>query len=325
MNPDDIPESERATGDLLPPANGSGSQAHGCPSAAVRVDLAAQTHKGHLRSNNGDHFLTVRITRSLETLATSLPADALQASFDEVAYGMVVADGMGEAAGGAVASSIALLKLIELGVQTSDWVMKLSEQKDTSTVMNRMTHRFRRIDEALRAEAVKDPELFGMGTTLTVAISLGQEILVGHIGDSRAYLLRNEKLFQLTRDHTLAQALIDAGITQPQDTTTVAMRRVLTAALGANADHMDAQVQRFHLNDGDQILLCTDGLTEMVPDADIASVCLSSGSAEKASQSLVDLALAGGGLDNITAVLARYHFPTTTGEEAVPPRPSRAS
>ena len=121
----------------------------------------------------------------------------------------------------------------------------------------------------------------------------------------------------MTRDHTLAQALTETGITRPEDTITIAMRHVLTAALGANPDHLDAQVQRFHLNDGDQVLLCTDGLTEMVPDADIASVCLSSGSAEKASQWLVDLALAGGGLDNITAILARYHFPTPTGEEPV--------
>jgi protein phosphatase len=148
-----------------------------------------------------------------------------------------------------------------------------------------------------------------MGTTFTVAASLGSDLFIGHIGDSRAYLLRGKRLHQLTRDHTLAQAMIDAGLVGPDDTATRAMRHVLTAALGTTGEPSDPQVQRLHLSDSDQLLLCTDGLTEMVADDSIAAVLTEASSSAAACQHLIDLALAGGGLDNVTVVLARYRFP----------------
>lgn len=113
----------------------------------------------------------------------------------------------------------------------------------------------------------------------------------------------------MTSDHTLAQALIDAGIADPDDTATRAMRHVLTAALGSTAERADPQVQRLHLSPNDQVLLCTDGLSEMVTDETITSVLKEANSSKTACQSLIDLALAGGGPDNITVVLARYQFP----------------
>jgi protein phosphatase len=145
---------------------------------------------------------------------------------------------------------------------------------------------------------------------LTVAVSLGANLLIGHIGDSRAYLFRGRRLHQLTSDHTLAQALIDAGIADPEDSGTRAMRHVLTAALGSTGARVDPQVQRLYLNTNDQVLLCTDGLTEMVNDEVIASVLSEAPTAQSACQNLVDLALGAAGLDNITVVLARYKFPT---------------
>jgi protein phosphatase len=153
-----------------------------------------------------------------------------------------------------------------------------------------------------------------MGTTLTLAVTLGTDLFLSHIGDSRAYLLRREKLHQLTKDHTLAQALIEAGIAGADDTSTRAMRHVLTAALGSTGERTDPQVQRLHLSDGDQLLLCTDGLTEMVADNDIAAVLANANSSQTACQALIDLALAGGGRDNITVVLARYRFRQTDPE-----------
>jgi protein phosphatase len=187
--------------------------------------------------------------------------------------------------------------------------MKINHSENAAIIMRRMTDRFRQIDNDLREEGDKDRALYGMGTTLTAAASLGTELFVSHIGDSRAYLLRGAKLHQLTKDHTLAQALIEAGLAGAEDTSTQAMRHVLTAALGSTGKRTDPQVQRFHLSDGDQLLLCTDGLTEMVADDNIASLLLQAKSAETACQGLLDLALAGGGKDNITVVLARYRFP----------------
>ena len=282
---------------------------HNVPSALVKVDLAAQSHQGLVRNSNEDHYLVVQITRSLETLLTNLAEDALPKSFDETAYGMMVADGMGGMAAGEVASSVALLKLMELAIQTPDWTMKMNQREQATTVMRRMTDRFRKIDDELREQGESNRSLHGMGTTLTVVLTLGSEVIVSHIGDSRTYLLRREKLHQLTKDHTLAQALVDAGIAKVGDTSTQAMRHVLTAALGSTGERDDPQVQRFHLNDGDQLLLCTDGLNEMVTDEVIAAVLTSATSSAAACQELIDLALAAGGRDNITVVLARYCFP----------------
>jgi len=278
-------------------------------SALVKVDLAGLSHRGHVRSANQDHYFAARIERSLETLITNLAEGILPSSFEETAYGLLVADGMGGMAAGEVASSSALCKLVELVVNTPDWIMRLSEREDSVIVMERMTQRFRQVDDDLREQARQDPALRGMGTTLTVAISLGADLIIGHIGDSRAYLLRCARLHQLTRDHTMAQAFIDAGIANPQDAVTQAMSHVLTAALGSTGEKSDPEVQRLHLRDGDQLLLCTDGLTGMVEDKVIASTLRDAASADAACGALIDLALAGGGTDNVTAVLARYQFP----------------
>ena len=185
----------------------------------------------------------------------------------------------------------------------------MNQREDAARVMRRMTDRFRQIDDELRKQGESNRSLHGMGTTLTVAASLGTDLFLGHIGDSRAYLMRGEKLHQLTKDHTLAQALIEAGIAGPDDTATRAMRHVLTAALGTTGEPTDPEVQRLQLTDGDQLLLCTDGLSEMVADDTIASVLTEANSSAAACQGLIDLALAGGGKDNITVVLARYRFP----------------
>ncbi len=300
VDQDDTESGESTSADLYP---------HNVPTALVQVDLAAQSHQGHVRNNNEDHCLAIRMTRSLETVLTNMPEGLLPPSFDEIAHAMLVADGMGGMAAGEVASTVALLKLIELAVETPDWIMKMKQPESAAAVMRRMTQRFRRIDDVLRKQGKSNRALQGMGTTLTVALSLGTDLILGHIGDSRAYLLRGRHLHQLTRDHTLAQALIEAGIAGPDDTSTQAMKHVLTAALGSTGERTDPQVERLHLNDNDQLLLCTDGLTEMVTDDIIAAVLRESKSAEAACQDLVNLALAGGGKDNITVVLARYHFP----------------
>lgn len=278
-------------------------------SASVQVDVAAATHRGHVRANNEDHYLAVRFGRSLETILTNIAEGFLEPSYDEVGYGMIVADGIGGMAAGDVASRMALCKLVEVVVSTPDWIMNVDRRDDLATVMRRFTERFREIDLALRERAQSDSTLFGMGTTLTLAASLGSNLVIGHMGDSRAYLLRNQRLHQLTRDDTLAQALIDSGIADPEDTATRAMRHVLTAAIGSAGEQVDPQVQRVHLSEGDQVLLCTDGLTGMVDDATITATLQAASSADAACRALIDLALNAGGLDNITVVLARYHFP----------------
>lgn len=275
-------------------------------SAALAVDIGGATHQGHVRENNEDSYLLLRFGRSLEKLATNLHEHLLEPNYNLTGYGMLVADGMGGMAAGEVASRMALTTLIELVVDTSDWTLGLNRDRDVKTVLDRMTRRFYHIDKVLRDEARRDNSLEGMGTTLTVAATIGSDAVLGHVGDSRAYLLRGDTLRQLTTDHTLAQALIDAGVATSDDPAPRSMRHVLTAAIGSLDERIEPQVQRLSLSPGDQLLLCTDGLTEMVTDELIAGVLHESKSVDDACQTLIDLALAGGGYDNITVSLARF-------------------
>jgi protein phosphatase len=275
----------------------------------LSVELGALTHPGHVREKNEDSYLLMRFGRSLERLSTNIDGQLLEQNYDLTGYGMLVADGMGGIPAGEVASRMALAKLIELILETSDWTLALRRNKDIKTVLNRMTQRFFQIDKILKDEAAIDDRLFGMATTLTVAGILGNDLVIGHIGDSRSYLLREDSFRQLTTDHTMAQALIDAGVATSDDPAPRSMRHVLTAAIGSLDDRILPQVQRFRLLAGDQFLLCTDGLTEMIDDEIIARVLREAASAQSACQSLTDLALAAGGHDNITTILARLTNP----------------
>ena len=268
-------------------------------------DLSAASHQGHVRENNEDRYLAVRFGRSLESVSTNIDQHLLEKSYIFTGYGMLVADGIGGLDLGEVASSTALIKLVELILDTPDWTLALKRERDVRTVLQRMTQRFLQIDETLREEAKNHPALNRMATTLTVAGILGTDLVIGHVGDSRAYLLRGTELKQLTTDHTLAQALIDAGVANRDDPATRSMRHVLTAAIGSMGELIDQQVERYQLKSEDRILLCTDGLTEMVDDKTIAEVLREATSSQSACNTLVDLALGAGGVDNITVVVAR--------------------
>jgi len=278
------------------------------PSSLVEVELSALSHVGAVRPKNEDHFLAVRAERNLENVLSNLPVDALPNTYSETAYGMCVADGIGGMPAGGLASILALRKLIDLIVTTPDWIMRMSPRKAV-IVKKRLIDRFHQIDTALRERGERDPSLSGMGTTLTVAMSFSDELFVANLGDSRAYLLRGSDFRQLTRDHTLAQAMIDAGVATETDETINKMRRVLTAAVGSTAPPTDPEVQRLKLQHGDQLLLATDGLTDYVDPDTTASIMRATGSADEACRALIDKALASDSKDNITVLVARYRFP----------------
>ncbi len=275
------------------------------PGALMKIDVAAATHRGCVRLRNEDHYLVMRFRRSLENISTNLDCGSAQTNYDLTGYGLLVADGLGGRIGGEVASRTALTKLIELIIETPDWIMGFEDHDKVEAVLERMTERFFRIDQTLKQQADDDPSLSGMGTTLTAAATLGDDIIVGHIGDSRAYLYRNKVLKQLTRDHTVAQELIDAGLSGA-DPAARSMRHVLTAALGVLGTRTKPEVKRIQLRPHDQILLCTDGLTAMVDDTTIASALSDASSASSACEELVSLSLAAGGRDNVTVVVARF-------------------
>lgn len=276
-------------------------------SAKVRVDIAAWSDLGCVRLNNEDHYIVVRFQRVLQTILSNLPQGLVPPRSEEAGYGMAVADGLGGGAAGEIASQTALRTLVNLALHTPDWMMRPGDGT-ADEVMERMAERFHQADDFLKEQARIDPGLTGMGTTLTVACSLAHELILAHVGDSRVYLFRRGELRQLTRDHTLVQALVEEGRLTPDEGATHRLRHVLTQALGAG-DWVEAEVQRFMLIHEDQLLLCTDGLTGMVDNAGIAAILQSSATSEEACHALVDLAKKNGGKDNVTVVLARYRFP----------------
>ncbi len=278
-------------------------------SSLVEVDLAALSDPGKVRRNNEDHFIAARFDRSMKTLLTNLPAGEIPLNFSETAWGLLVADGVGGAAAGEIASRTAIHALVDLVIETPDWIMRLDEPL-AKEVLQRMERRFQQVRETLVERAKADPALRGMGTTMTVACSIGPVLLTAHVGDSRAYLLRKSgRLERLTRDQTMAQSLADSGAIAQSEVATNPYRHVLTSALATRGAFVQVELKRYVLNDGDQLLLCSDGLTEMVPDDAIARELGRSGSSADVCRRLVDLALQAGGKDNITVVLGRYRIP----------------
>jgi protein phosphatase len=276
-------------------------------SSRVRVDLAGLSDKGKVRENNEDHYMIVGFGRFLETLSTNLPEEEVPAGSHEVGYGLVVADGMGGHSAGEVASRLALQTLVRLVANIPDWIL-LPDHLWTEEILRRAEERCQGIHALLTERSKTSPQLHRMGTTLTVTWSLGKELFIAHVGDSRAYRFRKGQLHRFTEDHTLAQAMAERGFLRPDEVPRSRLRHVLTQTLGGGASTVKPDLQQHQLQDGDCLLLCTDGLTDMVDDETIAAVLASNEPSAHICQRLVDLALERGGKDNVTVVVARYDF-----------------
>ena len=172
----------------------------------------------------------------------SRPGD-VPAEFGETSYLMIVADGMGGHAAGEVASRMAIATLINIILHVPDWILRLDDEH-AQKVMERAVLRFRQVHEALQEKARLDPRLRGMGTTMTAAYSLGDDLFITQVGDSRAYLFRDGNLKRLTRDQTHAQMLADSGLISQQDVARHRLRNVLTSALGASQKNVNAVIER---------------------------------------------------------------------------------
>src|SRR5579885_943772 len=291
----------------LPPA-GAPLEPPPFSSSSVHVEVGARSHAGLVRPNNEDSFFVARLGRWLETLQTNLPGTALPPRFEEVGYLLLVADGIGGAAAGEVASRMAIAASVNHILRKTRWLQRV-EPAEVRPILDRMLDDIRRVDSTLKEQAQADAALAGMGSTLTIAYSVGAHLFLAHVGDSRAYLFRGGTLLQLTRDHTLARSMAEAGLIPPDEVATHRLRHVLTHALGGAESQVEADVQHVPLADGDCLLLCSDGLTDMVGDARIAAALGGAASPAEACDALVGLALAAGGRDNVTAVVARYIIP----------------
>jgi protein phosphatase len=156
------------------------------------------------------------------------------------------------------------------------------------------------------AEAAERPELRGMGTTLTLAYSLNDDLFVAHVGDSRCYLCHNGILLRLTRDHTLVEDLFRRGVLSAEEAAKHRWRHVVSNVVGGKSADLKVEVHKLHLEDGDRLLLCSDGLTGMLPEAEINQIVHTEAEPEQACRRLVERANEAGGRDNITAVVVHF-------------------
>ena len=238
----------------------------------MRLSSFAGTDVGRARSGNEDSYFCGRTV-------------------------LAVADGLGGHQGGEVASAAAVEPLAALDGR---------EFADPAEAADELTAAIREANAAILDRAGGDPGLWGMGTTVTAAALAGEHHLqLAHVGDSRAYLLRDGSLEQLTTDHTVVAELVRRGRLTPAQAAIHPERSILTRAVGLDPRIPVDTPDPLELQDGDQVLLCSDGLTEPVDDDQIAQLLSAEPDGNAACQALIDAANAAGGPDNVTVVLLR--------------------
>jgi protein phosphatase len=276
------------------------------PRLLVSVRSYGLTDRGRVRDSNEDNFLIAELGRTLWVHQASLPQAGTQFGRNR-AHIFLVADGMGGHQAGEVASALSLESIegfvLHLLTRFSN-VLATDEQ----VVVKDFQAALRQADERIFAEAAQHPEFSGMGTTLTLAFVSGRMLFVIHAGDSRCYLLHRDKLRQLTTDHTLAGELAQRGIIKPEEVRHHQWRHVVTNALGGKEVGVRVEMHKLELETGDVLLLCTDGLTDMLTDEQIAATLTAEAEPRAACERLVAEANDKGGKDNITAVVARFEI-----------------
>ncbi|MDH3261990.1 MAG: Stp1/IreP family PP2C-type Ser/Thr phosphatase [Acidimicrobiia bacterium] len=225
---------------------------------------ATGSHRGRIRENNEDSVFPETSGRNDGPLVVA------------------VADGMGGHVGGEVASRLAI---DALATETN---LPIAQRVSVA-------------NDRIMAEVADKAELRGMGTTLTAAELSAASLVIAHVGDSRAYLLRNGIFEQLTNDHSVVAEYLRAGSIRPEDVATHPQRSMLTRALGLYPN-VEVDVIETRARNGDRVLICSDGLTSMVPDQRIAGV-LGRSTPEEAVWTLIEMANQAGGHDNISVVV----------------------
>jgi PPM family protein phosphatase len=232
------------------------------------------------------------------------------ATDDEVALA-ILADGMGGYNAGEVASNMATTFIrTELG----RWLREASAQANDAEVRRAMDICVDNANRAIFNAANSTPQYAGMGTTLVVAVFREGRLLLGHVGDSRCYRLRAGQLQQITRDHSLLQEQIDAGLITPEQAAVSSNKNLVTRAVGVE-DSVLLETHQHEVQPGDLYLMCSDGLSDMLPDPEISRLLAADEGRPlgDSAQVLIDAANEAGGKDNISVILVRASGGTTAG------------
>ncbi|MCG0274668.1 MAG: Stp1/IreP family PP2C-type Ser/Thr phosphatase [Thermosediminibacteraceae bacterium] len=232
----------------------------------------ARSHKGKVRSNNEDAFY--------------LPEG------EDKPLLFIVADGMGGHNAGEIASKMAVEE-ISSHINSNFW------ESGCKNVLQLIKEAFLTANTKIYRNSLEREEYSGMGTTATLALFKDGKVYIGHVGDSRAYILRDGSIRQLTKDHSLVWQLLEEGKLTPDEVRCHPMRNVITRALGVH-ESIDVDLTEHEYRKGDIFLLCSDGLTNMLEDDKIREIVLSAESVDAAADKLIEAANYYGGYDNIT-------------------------
>lgn len=267
------------------------------------LDLFGITHPGRVRRENQDHFLLCTIHPQVVIHGTSLPhAERLPLRGQRLATIMLVADGVGGAAGGADASRIATESVTRYAASTLRCYHAAGRANDDE-FLEALRTAAGEAHQAVRTDAAARHGGEITATTMTLGIVVWPWLYVLQVGDSRCYYYENGALRQVTRDQTVAQDLVDKGVLAAEQAQVSPFRHVLSSAIGS--DEQVPVVSRVDIRHRGVVLVCSDGLTKHVSDREIAERLGGIRSSEQVARELVELALARGGTDNITIVVGR--------------------
>ena len=282
----------------------AGSPSKPSPSGDVVVHVFGRTDVGKMREHNEDAFVVADLTRGNATLQPEVRSHTI----GDRGTLFMVADGMGGAAAGEIASAMAIEAVLR---EVTDALAAERPTEDAfATSIKRATAA---ANAEIHAFALEHPEFRGMGTTATVAGVLGDTVYLAQVGDSRAYLVRGGIAAQITKDQSLMQKLVEAGELTQEEAEQSERRNIILQALGPEPNiKVDLTAQQ--LRRGDMLVLCSDGLSGQVRTDDISRVVSDEPDLMSACKRLIDLANDAGGPDNITVIVARFD-----GEGLVPP------
>lgn len=300
--PDNAEPAGAEEGDDAAPSNGAsstpsparteGAEAHARPE--VRVRIFGRTDVGQVREHNEDNFIVADLTKSSRGL---MEAERTQVVGERGAL-FGVCDGMGGAAAGEVASQLA----VDIIYQR---MLAGTSPKDHDELAARLVLAIEAAGLRIFSEAKLDRTRRGMGTTSTVAALLDDHLFIGQVGDSRAYILRGDRLVQVTRDQSLVNQLIEAGQLTEEEAETFEHNNIILQALGT-AESVQVDLTYVLLRSGDTLLLCSDGLSGMVRNDEIREILRTVEEPLEACRVLTDRANQSGGHDNITVVVAKF-------------------
>ena len=272
------------------------------PRPPFNLESYGLSDRGQIRGSNEDCFLIAELARSLQVRHTNLPQS--KASFScRRGHVFLVADGVGGSQAGEVASGLTVRTIEDFLLNTLKRFSNLQASEEQGALRDLQNALFQ-ADSRIFEEAATHPEWQGMGTTLTMAFAVNWRLFVVHAGDCRCYLLSGGQLQQITQDHTVVAEMVRQGIITPQSQKDHPWRHVVTNILGGKDPGVRVDLHSLDLHAADVVLLCSDGLTEMVSEEHIAAMLQEENDPQCACERLVRKANEQGGKDNITVIVA---------------------